>query len=399
VRSRRISILVFLLLLCICSSCVVAGSLPVKVKGVSPGQDLIKKFSLDSPVGIKGDPASDRSTANIVTVGQDTRLIAWPIVLHRNISCTILGYATPIAGPWSNISRSLDPVGVDGIITGTGTIRRIGLQGGLFGIITDDGNHYLPSNLPGTYAEDGLRVAFKAYTMPVNPAFRMWGAPLRIISIVPEPTKEAIIETTGTVTWVALEGGFYGITADDGTRYDPLNLPDEYEHEGFRIGFTAIEDPDMASIHQWGTIVTITGAMPISHDGTYLKAVLVDYKRTGGLAGFDDHLTVYENGVTIVTTKDQGGRYMLSTDEMNDLISLFESSGFNSVNQNDLPLFKVSGNDFFSYSIEFKGHKIEAIEYALPESLNPVIERLNNLVLGNMPDKNPALISDNFVLK
>ena len=59
----------------------------------------------------------------------------------------------------------------------------------------------------------------------------------------------------------------------------------------------------------------------------------------------------------------------------------------------------MSGNDFFSYSIEFKGHKIEAIEYALPESLNPVIERLNNLVLGNMPDKNPALISDNFVLK
>ena len=41
---------------------------------------------------------------------------------------------------------------------------------------------------------------------------------------------------------------------------------------------------------------------------------------------------------------------------MKDIIDLFESSGFNSVNQQDLPLFKVSGNDFFTYSIEFRGH-------------------------------------------
>ncbi|MCX6688156.1 MAG: hypothetical protein NTZ39_00425, partial [Methanoregula sp.] len=60
---------------------------------------------------------------------------------------------------------------------------------------------------------------------------------------------------------------------------------------------------------------------------------------------------------------------------------LFESSGFNSVKQQDLPMFKVRGNDFFSYSLEFRGHKIEAIEYAFPESMDPVIERLNELVL------------------
>ena len=53
------------------------------------------------------------------------------------------------------------------------------------------------------------------------------------------------------------------------------------------------------------------------------------------------------------------------------LLTLFESSGFNSVNQQDLPMVKVSGNDFFYYSIEFRGHKIEAIEYAFPESRSP----------------------------
>ena len=47
-------------------------------------------------------------------------------------------------------------------------------------------------------------------------------------------------------------------------------------------------------------------------------------------------------------------------------------------------MVKISGNDFFYYSIEFRGHKIEANEYAFPESLDPVIERLNNLVLQGM---------------
>ena len=79
-------------------------------------------------------------------------------------------------------------------------------------------------------------------------------------------TKAGIIETTGTVTWVPLEGGFYGIIADDGTQYDPLNLPEEYAHDGFRIGFTATEEQDVASFHMWGTSVTITDVTPISQD-------------------------------------------------------------------------------------------------------------------------------------
>ena len=71
------------------------------------------------------------------------------------------------------------------------------------------------------------------------------------------------------------------------TQYDPLNLPEEYSVDGFRIGFTAIEEQDVASIHMWGTIITITGTTPISQDGTYNKGILVDYKRTGGFAGFN----------------------------------------------------------------------------------------------------------------
>jgi hypothetical protein len=381
---RRISLVILVLFLCILSSCIVAAS-PLTTAGwATPGYDMVKNPPSEGYNGLKYNLLSNGSAIKVVTAEPDDGLKVRYNVPYRNGSTPGRGYAIPGTRPWPLPQGfPLSPGGPE-LIQENGTVTCIDSEGGTFGIITGNGIHYLPSNLPKQYAKDGLNVKFKAYRMPINPAVRMWGSPIRIISISLDDTKSGLIQTTGTVVWVPLEGGFYGIIGDDGTQYDPLNLPEEYAEDGFRIGFTAIEEQNVASIHMWGTIITITGTTPISQDGTYNKGILVDYKRTGGFAGFDDHLTVYENGAVVVTTKNGGNRNTLTTKELNDLKALFESSGFNSVNQQDLPMVKVSGNDFFFYSIEFRGHKIEAIEYAFPESLNPVIERLNNLVLQGM---------------
>lgn len=63
---------------------------------------------------------------------------------------------------------------------------------------------------------------------------------------------------TGTVTHVELEGGFFGIVTDDGTRYLPLDLPEEYRTDGMRVTFTAVPAEDTATIQQWGTPIEIT---------------------------------------------------------------------------------------------------------------------------------------------
>jgi hypothetical protein len=64
-----------------------------------------------------------------------------------------------------------------------------------------------------------------------------------------------------------------------------------------------------------------------------------------------------------------------------DLVSVVESTGFNSVKQEDLPLDKIgAGADRFTYVIEFRGHKIQAIELAIPGSIQPVIDALNEIV-------------------
>lgn len=62
---------------------------------------------------------------------------------------------------------------------------------------------------------------------------------------------------TGTVRYVSIEGGFFGIVADNGKGYDPVNLPREYAKDGLRIAFQAVPIEGGVSIHMWGTIVRI----------------------------------------------------------------------------------------------------------------------------------------------
>ena len=66
-----------------------------------------------------------------------------------------------------------------------------------------------------------------------------------------------LIEETGTVVYLSFEGGFYGILSDEGERYDPINLPLEYQKAGLRVRFTAKERNDLDSSHMWGSIMEL----------------------------------------------------------------------------------------------------------------------------------------------
>ena len=65
------------------------------------------------------------------------------------------------------------------------------------------------------------------------------------------------IEGTGTIRYIDLEGGFYGITGDDQEYYDPLNLPEGFKQDNLRVEFTARLAPNQNSIHMWGKLIYI----------------------------------------------------------------------------------------------------------------------------------------------
>ena len=83
----------------------------------------------------------------------------------------------------------------------------------------------------------------------------------------PEPPA---VSGAGTVQYIDLEGGFYGIVADDGTQYLPLNLPEEFSEDGLAIEFTGFVREDVATIQQWGTPLELT---EISSNGQAMKMI------------------------------------------------------------------------------------------------------------------------------
>lgn len=79
----------------------------------------------------------------------------------------------------------------------------------------------------------------------------------------PTPGDPELITKTGTVRHLDLEGGFWGIVADDSTRYDPGELDERFRQDGMRVRFDARRNEGQMSIRQWGTLVTIVRIDPL----------------------------------------------------------------------------------------------------------------------------------------
>ncbi|UCG51505.1 MAG: hypothetical protein JSW58_15175 [Candidatus Latescibacterota bacterium] len=67
---------------------------------------------------------------------------------------------------------------------------------------------------------------------------------------------EGIVSGMGTITFLDFEGGFYGIEADNGDHFDPVNLEPEFQVDGLRVKFRGriIEG---ASTHMWGRLLEL----------------------------------------------------------------------------------------------------------------------------------------------
>ncbi len=71
------------------------------------------------------------------------------------------------------------------------------------------------------------------------------------------PADDPLIRTTGKMVYLDLEGGFWGIEADDGRKFDPLELDEKFHKEGLRVVFEAVPNTDMMSTRMWGTLVEL----------------------------------------------------------------------------------------------------------------------------------------------
>ena len=77
---------------------------------------------------------------------------------------------------------------------------------------------------------------------------------------------KTMLSDTGVVKYIDLEGGFYGIIADDGERHYPINLGQEYQVDGLSVRYTYRFRHDVASIHMWGKPIEIADIKKLNED-------------------------------------------------------------------------------------------------------------------------------------
>ncbi len=82
------------------------------------------------------------------------------------------------------------------IVIGSGVIKYIDLEGGFFGIISDDGEKYDPLNLPNELKQDGLNVNFKIRIAKRQMSIHMWGTIVYILEIEKVQTEGRLIDYT-----------------------------------------------------------------------------------------------------------------------------------------------------------------------------------------------------------
>ena len=80
-------------------------------------------------------------------------------------------------------------------------------------------------------------------------------------------SERDIVEGEGRIRYIDLEGGFYGIISDNGAKYDPVNLPDDFKIDGLPVRFKLKILPDRESYHMWGEVVYLIKIEKISAEG------------------------------------------------------------------------------------------------------------------------------------
>lgn len=79
------------------------------------------------------------------------------------------------------------PASAPNRIRAIGTVRYQNLEGGFWGIVSDDGVRYDPMGLDAQFQQEGLRVRFEAVPETDMMSTRMWGVMVTLTAI--EPVK------------------------------------------------------------------------------------------------------------------------------------------------------------------------------------------------------------------
>jgi hypothetical protein len=119
-------------------------------------------------------------------------------------------------------------------------------------------------------------------------------------------------------------------------------------------------------------------------------SVFVDFQRTGGIAGVNDRVVIFDNGITVISGRMVNTELTLNQTELERISTLFSESKFSTLEGNYTSW--RGGADLMQYRISYHGKVVQTEDTATPSVLQPIIEEMNRIMtiaMNNMQTSSP----------
>lgn len=125
-----------------------------------------------------------------------------------------------------------------------------------------------------------------------------------------------------------------------------------------------------------------TSAIPASDTGAD-PDIIVDYRRTGGIAGLNDRLVIQADGNAVLQQKGQPDTdFTVDQQTMDDLEQTLQAAAFDELAGVHEPARAIP--DAFHYEVVYAANggrqTVEATDGAVPNDLAPVLDLLNAII-------------------
>ena len=132
------------------------------------------------------------------------------------------------------------------------------------------------------------------------------------------------------------------------------------------------------AIEDWNRVAPLLGEArpPAPPVPPATRPELVEYRRSGGIAGFDDRLTVYRDGsATLERVRGSSGRYRVGAEDLRALEQALEAARFPELRPEYLPDTPIA--DGFGHTITYRGRTVRTADGGVPARLEPVLRALS----------------------
>ena len=108
-------------------------------------------------------------------------------------------------------------------------------------------------------------------------------------------------------------------------------------------------------------------------------AVFIDYHRTGGIAGTDDRVVIFDNGVAVISSRQVKTEIALNASDLDRITAMLVQAQF-PILQENYPAPRGSA-DLMNYTISYHSKTVTVQDTAIPPGIQPVIDEMNQILI------------------